>query len=583
MTPRVYSYIRFSTPEQALGGSLRRQLERSQKWAEENDIEFDTSINLYDCGLSGYDGTNLEKGALGKFLELIKQGRIAQGSFLVVENLDRLTRQSALDALSLFTGIIRAGVSIFTLTDMKQYSEESIKADPWSLFASLLIMVRAHEESERKSDLMKGKWEAKRADIHQKKLTLICPEWLCLPPHRREYIPIPDRVEIVKQIYKLRLEGHGVGSISKILNETDRYWNPDGWTKIYLNKILRTPAVYGVYQPHKKEGKVRVPVGDPVPNYFPVIIPEETFLKVQRTFRPSPSKGGQNGKYNNLFRDITICGYCRGRMLFAGRGKHIYLVCRNAFHKKRICDYLSVHYDEIERTILGYCSDLDPNTILPCEDAVQTNRQILMEQRESTEFKITQTQTRIINLTDQLADVPNEMEDIRDNLWKKLHELNQAKLTLTQELEEVKRELEKISSNGKDMHLHLRSLTELYAHMDSVKEEERVNLRLRLRTELRRLIRQIKIWPEGEPRFTELTKLALLQMSGASSGSAEYKQFERELNDRIKNAKDNLRIVVEFTSGFTQVIYPRREGLFKFMELDAEARGLAEEFEGFEF
>ena len=32
--PRCYSYIRFSTPEQALGDSLRRQTEMSEQYAK---------------------------------------------------------------------------------------------------------------------------------------------------------------------------------------------------------------------------------------------------------------------------------------------------------------------------------------------------------------------------------------------------------------------------------------------------------------------------------------------------------------------------------------------------------------------
>ncbi len=44
MSKKSYSYIRFSTPEQIKGDSLRRQLEGSRQWADENDYELDTSL-----------------------------------------------------------------------------------------------------------------------------------------------------------------------------------------------------------------------------------------------------------------------------------------------------------------------------------------------------------------------------------------------------------------------------------------------------------------------------------------------------------------------------------------------------------
>ena len=46
--PKAFSYVRFSTPEQAKGDSLRRQLERSKKYADEHGLVLDTSFNLLD-------------------------------------------------------------------------------------------------------------------------------------------------------------------------------------------------------------------------------------------------------------------------------------------------------------------------------------------------------------------------------------------------------------------------------------------------------------------------------------------------------------------------------------------------------
>lgn len=43
-TPKVYSYSRWSTPEQAKGDSFRRQARAAEKWAERNGLELDESL-----------------------------------------------------------------------------------------------------------------------------------------------------------------------------------------------------------------------------------------------------------------------------------------------------------------------------------------------------------------------------------------------------------------------------------------------------------------------------------------------------------------------------------------------------------
>ena len=87
--PKAYSYIRFSTPEQIKGDSLRRQTMLSEKYALEHNLDLDITLNLKDLGVSAYDRSNITKGALGVFLKLIQDGKIAPGSFLLIESLDR--------------------------------------------------------------------------------------------------------------------------------------------------------------------------------------------------------------------------------------------------------------------------------------------------------------------------------------------------------------------------------------------------------------------------------------------------------------------------------------------------------------
>lgn len=117
---KAYSYIRMSTNVQLKGDSLRRQLDASEVYAKNNDFELVDSIDgrpLKDIGISGYNGINSQKGVLSVFLDALEKGEIEPNSVLLIESLDRLSRDRLSDALTQFMGILSKGIEIITLTD----------------------------------------------------------------------------------------------------------------------------------------------------------------------------------------------------------------------------------------------------------------------------------------------------------------------------------------------------------------------------------------------------------------------------------------------------------------------------------
>ena len=137
--PKAYSYIRFSTPEQALGDSKRRQVEEARAWAAAHGLRLDEE--LADEGVSGFRGANTrDDSALGAFLKAVHMGDVPQGSVLIVESLDRLSRDRILAAQNVLTSLLLAGVRIVTLTDRREYSEETVNENPTDLLVSLLTV-----------------------------------------------------------------------------------------------------------------------------------------------------------------------------------------------------------------------------------------------------------------------------------------------------------------------------------------------------------------------------------------------------------------------------------------------------------
>jgi len=119
MQARVYSYARVSTVRQLAGDGLRRQMEAAEKWAAEHGLVLDETLRLVDRGKSAFKGVNRHKGALARLLEKLEDGTIPKGSFLLIESLDRLSRQDLVQSIPLFTSIVSAGLNVVTLMDGK--------------------------------------------------------------------------------------------------------------------------------------------------------------------------------------------------------------------------------------------------------------------------------------------------------------------------------------------------------------------------------------------------------------------------------------------------------------------------------
>src|ERR1700733_10090579 len=151
MSGNAYSYFRFSTQQQSAGDSRRRQLAMAEKYAAGHNLRLDLALSFRDLGVSAYRGRNAKEGALRAFLEAIEHNLVPPNSFLLIESLDRLSRDRILAAQSLFLQIVQAGITIVTLVDQRSYSLEGLNQNPLDLIISLVSMMRANEESEIKS------------------------------------------------------------------------------------------------------------------------------------------------------------------------------------------------------------------------------------------------------------------------------------------------------------------------------------------------------------------------------------------------------------------------------------------------
>jgi len=364
--PKVYSYARWSTPEQAKGDSNRRQAEAASKWAEKNGLELDLSLKITDEGVSAYRGGNALDGGLSRFLEACRKGLIEPGSFLIVESLDRISRMAPRKAQRLIDDIVDNGVTIVTLSDDQRYTAERLDNDPTALIISLMVAWRAHEESKTKGRRVAEAWNEKRRRVRanpKERLTRRGPSWLT--PTADGWTPDPDKAATVQRIYALTLAGVGEHKIAAVLNVegVPVLCKGQHWHRSTVSKVLRNPAVIGTLVPghiryidgqrhHVKEG--------PIPNAFPAVIGETDWLAVRalKDGKLRAARGRHAGKPTavHLFAGLAKCPACGAAMIRVNKGSTRKgglpkLVCRAA-KAKAGCRYVSVGVSVVESALL---------------------------------------------------------------------------------------------------------------------------------------------------------------------------------------------------------------------------------------
>lgn len=405
---RVFSYLRFSDPKQAAGSSADRQLAYAASWAEKRGLELDATLTLKDEGLSAYHQRHVTQGALGVFLRAIEDGRIASGSVLVVEGLDRLSRAEPIQAQAQLAQIINAGITVVTASDGREYNRAGLKAQPMDLVYSLLVMIRAHEESDTKSKRVKAAirrqcdgWVAGtfRGLIRNGK----DPQWLRLTSGGWELIP--ERVAAVKRALELYSQGLGAGRAANVMHDEGFQLTDWGISGLQIYRMIKLPALRGVKR-LSLEGE-----DYELEEYYPRILSDAAWAELQHLASQRFRRRGA-GEIPGIITGVglTFCGYC-GTALVAQNimnrrradgtlaDGHRRLHC-TSYSKNGGCSAGgSCSVVPVERALLSFCSDqLNLQRLLQVGDAGQGVRLRLSTARAAVD-KIT---AQLVKVTDAL-------------------------------------------------------------------------------------------------------------------------------------------------------------------------------------
>jgi DNA invertase Pin-like site-specific DNA recombinase len=509
-TAVAYSYIRFSSPEQARGDSLRRQTELRNAWLEKTGVFLDTSLTLRDEGVSAFSGAhreNPDRNALAAFLALVKKKRIARGSYLIVESLDRLTREHIRSALTLLLDLIDHGIRVVQLLPVEAVYDENV--EPMAIMQAIMELSRGHSESRMKSERVSRAWSAKRARAAEtgQPMTGMTPGWLKVAGGK--FVVIEDRAEIVRRIYKMAIAGHGLTSITRTLNgeKVPTIGRAKYWGSSFVHKLLKSRAVLGELQPHKSQaGEKRKAEGKVIKDYYPAITSSEVWYAARAAMAGRKEKRGRRGKRVYLFSGLLRDARDQGPIHVAMKGRKSVgptLVSTNAMHGIRGSKYVSFPLAVFEAAVLSQLKEIDPRDILPGNEDAGNRVQALTGQLHEIESRIERLKAALFGGT--------EVESVVDVLRK----LEDERRAVAGQLDQARREeaspLSKAWSEA-------RSLLDVLEDATDANE-----VRTRLRAAIRRLVSAIWcLFVAGEGTMSRRHRLAAVQIWFQGGAHRDY-------------------------------------------------------------
>jgi DNA invertase Pin-like site-specific DNA recombinase len=528
---KAYSYIRFSTPEQQRGDSLRRQLEASIAYADEHGLVLDDQLNLRDLGVSAFRRANVEKGKLGAFIKAVEDGLVAPGSYLLVESLDRLSRAQVMDAFEVFLAIVNSGITIVTLMDKRAYSRETMRDSPTELIISIIIMTRAYEESATKSDRRRQTWnqQKRKAETIGHKITRKLPFWLRLPDPAGEFVVLEEAAAVVRRVFELARAGLGYHKIAQALNadgvpspaarsytKKQKYeGNPRTWATSSIGHLLHNEAVIGnLTMEEATVTKLEAAVPSRLDGYYPQIIDDELFYAIQGK-RHAP-KGKSSALKTNLFTGLLFCAYCQGPMQVDTNTKNQHRTSRIICQRKRRgigCQAKTWPYEQFEEEFFTFVNEvtLDSVTQKKSDDS-------------GLVLRVESLRGRLAVVTEELANIAQVLKKRPDSdtMLQQLEDSEKEKALLIAELATATVKLDAERNYQATAVRSVESIRKQIGHLRSLPPDQLVETRYALAERIASIVKAIGLVSAGDDiQHTDPTTGELLPRDEEPSFSVE--------------------------------------------------------------
>lgn len=474
--PRVIAYARFSSARQAKGSSLDRQARNAQKWCHDRGWVLD-DLTLHDLGLSAWTGANKKRGKLGVLLDLIKAGKVERGTYLLVEALDRLTREELTDAVGLVTKLLEAGLIIVTLVDGIEWTKEKMNSQKMDFMMSVLLLSRGHEESLMKARRLRDTFSDAR-DRGSRKEFGSAPGWLTRDANTEPWRVLEERANAVKRVFELAALGYGSKAICKTANAEkwpiptrETKSKPDKWHGTMPGRLLRMRAVLGEHEYRIMSHEAKKEVnhwsgkrsGIVIPDFYPRIISDELWHRARASIATRATETRRRDEhYLNIWSGLLRCGHC-GAMIQRKnetRGKsRAQLICSNKIAGVTDCKTGAASATDTS-LLLHICA------LAGAEMGLGYDKDAIVKQIEVAKSKLIDVSSGATALAKAIIATSGELPE----LIQQAEKLRQEKMVLTAEIDAAEQKLATEPNSTLDDTYANEVIRQLYIKCDEAKQ-----------------------------------------------------------------------------------------------------------------
>ncbi len=324
----AYSYLRFSSKQQEEGSSLERQSELARAVCAEQgwqlvDLPPDEGVSAWKVTGDERLAANMIKGALGAFLARVRSGEIKRGSVLIIEKLDRFSRNFYDVVFPVWLSLLQAGVEIFSCVSRTHYTLESIRKNPMLAGMALIEMAQANEYSAGMSNRIGKAFSLRLTECAKGKAMNLGgwqPRWVTFTGKKGEAgtLTLNAHATTVQRAVTEYIAGASMDEIAKgLIRDQVPPLKKGRWSQGLIAHLLKHESLLG-------DKTIK---GVKLERYYPAVITEAQQQQLRAKLAENSQRKGGNPNSDhvaNLFRNRCRCAKCGGTITT----NHAFYTCK---------------------------------------------------------------------------------------------------------------------------------------------------------------------------------------------------------------------------------------------------------------
>jgi len=294
----AYSYVRLSSKKQ-LGddrSGLDRQMARPKEICDAHGWNLQGQT-FADLNVSSFHGRNRLQGNLGRFIALVKDGKLAPNPVLILESWDRYSRDTLDEAFESVRDLLKAGVAFHIAYGDRTFTKAALQSAE-SRGEIERALEAARNYSQHLSDRVSAAKQRKLARLANGdigNLDDMAPSWVTFDKTTHTFKP-NERAKAVAEIFNQYQRGQSIVGIARNLKtESVKPFYGKKWYGSSIRHILGSKTVTGEFK-----GKA----------VYPRIVQPDDFDDVQAMLERNKGNRGHRADLVNIFKGLVCCAEC---------------------------------------------------------------------------------------------------------------------------------------------------------------------------------------------------------------------------------------------------------------------------------